>query len=77
MPGGNECYRQDSAATGATVNGALGDVGQHGERSGTVREPRRLGDKHVLMISTQGGHQGDGDAREGIVDHERGGRREI
>ena len=69
--------RQGSAATDTTVNGALDDVGQHGERSGFVREPRRLGDKHVLMISTQGGHQGDGDAREGIADHERGGSREI
>ena len=43
--------RQSSAATDVTKNGASDDVGQHGERSGSVREPRRLGDEHVLMIS--------------------------
>ena len=72
MLGGGECTRQGSATTDVTEDGAFEDVGQHGKRAGSVREPRRLGDKHVIMISTQGGHQGDGDAGEGIVDHKRG-----
>ena len=70
--GGGEGTRQGSAATGIAVNGAPGDVGQHGERAGSAREPRRLGDKHMLVISIQGGHQGDWDAGEGVVDHECG-----
>ena len=69
--------RQGSAATDVTQNGASDDVGQHGERTGSVRQPRRLGDKRMLMISIQGGHKGDGDAGEGIVDHERGEYRDI
>ena len=77
MLGVGESTRQGSAATDVTKNGASDDVGQHGERPGSVREPRRLGDKHILMISAESGHQGDGDAGEGIVDHERGGCREI
>ena len=76
-PGGGEGKRQGNATTGVTVNGAPDDSGQHGERAGSVREPRRLGDEHVLVINFQGGHQGDGDARKGVVDHERGGYREI
>ena len=51
MLGVGESTRQGSVATGATQNGAPDDVGQHGERTGSVREPRRLGDKRMLMIS--------------------------
>ena len=72
MLGGGEYTRQGSAATDVTKNGAPDDVGQHGEQLGSVREPRRLGDKRMLMISAESGHQGDGDAGEGIADHKRG-----
>ena len=80
MPGGGESTRQGSAeraATDVTVYGAPDDVGQHGERAGSIREPRRLGDVYVLVVNIQGGHQSDGDAGKGIADHERGGYREI
>ena len=72
MPGGGEGTRQGSAGCAATdiaVHGSLGDVGQDGKRAGSVREPRRLGDGHVLVVDVQGGHQSDGDAGKGVVDH--------
>ena len=72
MQGGGESARQVITATGVAEHGASDDIGQHGERAGAIREPRRLGDEHMLMISIQGGNQGDGDAGEGIADHERG-----
>ena len=52
MLGGGECTRQGSAATDVTEDGAFEDVGQHGKRAGSVREPRRLGDKHKKKASS-------------------------
>ena len=69
---GGEGAQQVITATGVAQNRASDDIGQHGERPGPIREPRCLGDEHVLMIGIQGGHQGDGDAGEGTVDHKRG-----
>ena len=72
MLGGGEDARQVSTATGVAEHGAPDDIGQHGERAVSIREPRCRGDEHMLMVGIQGGHQGDGDAGEGVIDHERG-----
>ena len=65
MQGGGESARQASTATGVAQNRAPGDIGQHGERSGPICEPRFLGDEDMLMISIQGGHEGDGTPERG------------
>ena len=72
MQGGGESARQASTSTGVAQNRSSDDIGQHGERPGPIREPCCLGDEYMLMISIQGGHQGDWDAGERIVDHKRG-----
>ena len=65
------------AIEGAAEDRARNEVGQDQERAGVLREPRGLGDEHVFLVGAQSGHEGDGDAGERVVDHQRGGGGEV